>query len=135
MEKFVGKWELEKNINLGKFLEYYGYNWFSIKAALLANVDAFFEKTEDPIIFKRTINSTFINGTENYILDNIFHTTPAKIEKKHSLIDGVIYSEVNNNGDLWTENIKIENDKLIINRFWEINKISLHSSQIFRKVL
>ena len=49
MESFIGKWQLSENKNLEKFLEFYGwYSWFSIKAALIANVDVYFLKNSDP---------------------------------------------------------------------------------------
>lgn len=133
MDKFIGKWSLEKNENLGDFLQYYGYNWIIIKAALLANVDAYFEETINPAVFKRTIDSTFIKGTEEYILDGAFRTTPANIDKKHSLVDGIIYTEVIRNGNNWSENIKINGDTLTMTRTWTIEGIESGCVQIFRK--
>jgi hypothetical protein len=133
MDKFIGKWELEENKNLDKFLEYYGYSWFSIKAALIANVDAYFEKTENPNIVKRTIDSTFIKGTEDYIFDGEFHLTSGNLNKKHNFENDIIYSEVHKENDIWTETVKIDQDKLILKRSWKINNKDLSCTQIFIK--
>ena len=73
MDQYIGKWQLLENKNLEKFLEYYGYSWFSIKAALVANVDVYFEKTQNKDIIKRTIDSTFLKGIEEYNFDGNFH--------------------------------------------------------------
>ena len=134
MDKFIGKWQLEKNENLDKFLEFYGYSWFSIKAALIANVDAYFEKTNKPTIIKRTIDSTFLKGTEDYIFDSEFHMTSENLNKKHQFENDIIYSVVHKDKNNWSENIKIIDGKLILNRFWKIDNKDLSCSQIFKKV-
>ena len=134
MDKFIGKWQLEKNENLDKFLEFYGYSWFSIKAALIANVDAYFEKTNKPTIIKRTIDSTFLKGTEDYIFDSEFHMTSENLNKKHQFENDIIYSVIHKDKNNWSENIKIIDGKLILKRFWKIDNKDLSCSQIFKKV-
>jgi len=134
MDKFIGRWQLEKNENLDKFLEFYGYSWFSIKAALIANVDAYFEKTNKPTIIKRTIDSTFLKGTEDYIFDSEFHMTSENLNKKHQFENDIIYSVIHKDKNNWSENIKIIDGKLILKRFWKIDNKDLSCSQIFKKV-
>ena len=134
MKLFIGNWQLLENKNLDKFLEYYGYGWLAIKAALIANVDAYFEKTENKDIIKRTIDSTFLKGIEEYNFDGNFHLNSADLRKKHSLRDGKIFSEVYLEQKFWTEEIIIEKDQLILNRYWNINNIAYNCTQIFKKV-
>ena len=134
MDKFIGKWQLEKNENLDKFLEFYGYSWFSIKAALIANVDVYLEKTNKTTIIKRTIDSTFLKGTEDYIFDSEFHMTSENLNKKHQFENDIIYSVIHKDKNNWSENIKIIDGKLILNRFWKIDNKDLSCSQIFKKV-
>ena len=90
MDVFIGKWQLLENKNLEKFLQYYGYGWLSIKAALVANVDAYFEKTDNPNVIKRTIDSTFLKGVEEYNFDGNFNKNNENLRKKHSFREDTI---------------------------------------------
>ena len=134
MDQFIGKWELVENKNLEKFLEYYGYSWFSIKAALVANVDVYFEKTRNKDIIKRTIDSTFIKGIEEYNFDGDFHKNSENLRKKHAFRENTIFSEVYLEQKFWTEQIRVEKDRLILNRYWNINNIAYNCTQIFKKI-
>ena len=133
MDVFIGKWQLLENKNLEKFLEYYGYGWLSIKAALVANVDAYFEKTDNPNVIKRTIDSTFLKGVEEYNFDGDFHKNNENLRKKHSLREGKIFSEVYLQQKFWTEEIMVENEKLILKRFWINGEEQCNCTQIFVK--
>ena len=133
MDQYIGKWQLLENKNLEKFLEYYGYSWFSIKAALVANVDVYFEKTRNKDIIKRTIDSTFLKGIEEYNFDGNFHKNSEDLRKKHSLRDGNIFSDVYLQQKFWTEEIMVENEKLILKRFWINGEEQCSCTQIFVK--
>ena len=134
MDDFIGKWQLLENKNLEKFLEYYGYGWLSIKAALVANVDVYFEKTNNPNVLKRTIDSTFLKGVEEYNFDGNFHKNNENLRKKHSFRKDTIFSEVYLEQKFWTEHINVVDDKLILNRYWNINDKAYDCTQIFKKV-
>ena len=134
MENYIGKWRLEKNINLDGFLEYYGYNWLSRKAASCAEVDAIFEKTSSPNVIKRTIDSTFMKNSEFYKFDGKFYLNPENLKKKHLLKNNIIYTEVHKSTGNWNEQLSVEEDNLIVTRHWYRNKIMEKCIQIFKKV-
>ena len=45
MDKFIGKWVLEENINFDEFLKYYQYGWIKRKLALSSNIDLTIQNT------------------------------------------------------------------------------------------
>jgi hypothetical protein len=141
LDNFLGNWILETNKNLEEFLKFYEYSWFSMKAALLANVELIFKKTEIKNSIERTVNSTFLKGTELYTFDQQFHLNPENLKKKHilktdtsgnSIIQSVILKN-DNNLIIWHEEAKILNDKLIITRYWNVGNSKYDCQQIFKK--
>ena len=140
---FVGNWELETNDNLEEFLKFYEYNWFSIKAALLASVHVNFSKSVSENSLNRTVFSTFLKGSEKYIFDKEFRLNSENLNKRHSLIENrlgefVINSEIvkkDNNLINWREQVKIENNKLHLSRFWNVGNTEYSCKQIFKKIL
>ena len=133
---FVGNWELETDDNLEEFLKFYEYNWFSIKAALLASVHVNFSKSVSENSLNRTVFSTFLKGSEKYIFDKEFRLNSENLNKRHSLIENrlgefVINSEIvkkDNNLINWREQVKIENNKLHLSDFgmWAILNIAVN---------
>ena len=133
MESFIGKWQLIENKNLEKFLEFYGYSWFSIKAALIANVDVYFLKNNDPNSLKRIIDSTFLKGEEIYDFTGKVITNSENLKKSHTIENGEIFSKVILDNKNWKEHIVIKGDKLILKRFFNYNGEDLSCEQIFVK--
>lgn len=132
MENFVGEWKLDKNINFDNFLKYFGYGWVKRQFALKSNINLIVKIQDEKLI--RIINSTFLNTSEEYILDGEYHTNEMNLEKCHQLVDNKIITKVKNNKIKWNEVNKIENDKLIIIREWEENNIKKECSQIFIRI-
>ena len=133
MENFIGKWQLSENKNLEKFLEFYGYSWFSIKAALIANVDVYFLKNSDANSLKRVIDSTFLKGEEIYDFTGKIITNSENLKKTHYIKDGEIFSNVNLDNKNWTEHLVIQQDKLILQRNFNYKDEDLSCTQIFFK--
>ena len=138
MDSLIGKWKLLENKDLDKFLIFYGYGWVKRQLALVSNIDLKLEITENPNIIKRIIDSSFLSGEELYYIDNKFHKNNEGLDKQHELRDNKIYSKVQGTSFdgtkfiFWNEIIEIENDKLIVRRFWEENGKQT-CSQIFEK--
>ena len=132
MENFLGTWKLEKNENFGEFLIYYGYGWVKRQFALQSNIDLTLKKLDDNKLL-RIIDSTFLTASEEYIFDDNFRTNDTGLEKSHQFVNNEILSEVKNEKYHWNEINKIENGKLIINRYWKENGIEKKCRQIFIK--
>ena len=133
MDKFIGKWILEENINFDDFLKYYQYGWIKRKLALSSNIDLTIQKTNKENRLLRIIDSTFLKTQEEYIFDGKFHKTPLNLEKYHLLENNQIVTEVKSDLFHWYETNTIKENKLIIQRKWFENGIEKTCSQIFTK--
>ena len=136
MDKYLGKWKLEKNIDFDDFLKYIQYGWIKRKLAISSNIDVTIQKTDVENQYKRIIESTFLNREELYLVDGQFHNTDDKTQKCYTFKDGVLYTEAKQtNGIQWWESSKLEGTVLTINRHWFENNIKKTSRQIFNHIV
>lgn len=136
MDKYVGNWKLEKNINFDDFLKYYQFSWMKRNMALLSNIDITIEKINETTI-KRNIESTFYTKEEIYYIDGIERKGNPNPEGKifhrtHYLKDDCFMSKITNKIDIdFIDKCYIQDSKLIVDKIWEENGIKKESRQIY----
>ena len=142
LQQLIGKWKLiENDKQFTKFLSYYGYNWFKIKAALLTNVDVTISiVNQQPLTINRFIESSFLTTNEEYIFDNNTHISN-NLHKKHTITNDKIISYINgyclNQPDKmvqWTETVYLTSTSTMVSiREWKDDNNSISTTQLFEK--
>lgn len=142
LQQLIGKWKLiENDKQFTKFLSYYGYNWFKIKAALLTNVDVTISiVNQQPVTINRFIESSFLTTNEEYIFDNNTHISN-NLHKKHTITNDKIISYINgyclNQPDKmvqWTETVYLTSTSTMVSiREWKDDNNSISTTQLFEK--
>ena len=139
MNNLVGTWKLEKNVNFGQFLEFFGYNWLRRKAALVSNIDLSLMPTAQEGVYKRKIDSTFMKDEENYIVDGKPYNNGKDLTKIHKVESDMLVSTISGkpnglkNEIKWTETIQIRDGNMVICRIWDKNGKTIGCRQIFSK--
>jgi len=139
MNNLVGTWKLEKNVNFGQFLEFFGYNWLRRKAALVSNIDLSLMPTSQEGVYKRKIDSTFMKDKESYIVDGKPYNNDKDLTKIHKIEGDMLVSTISGKPNglkkeiKWTETIQIQNGNMVICRMWDKDGKTVGCRQIFSK--
>jgi len=130
MEKILGSWNLKKNNNFNKFLVFTQTPWYQRIIAENSSINV--SIIEEDGGYTKKIDSAFYNTEEFIILDDTFREYN-NIQKKYTLENNTIDTDIKGTIVNWNEKIYRQSDSLIIEYSWLEDGELIFASQDFGK--